>query len=628
MTIPAARPMRYVSLLALGSLFCMLTQPLKAQDERERTQLDRRIEQMFGTSLDDIIWSDISVYQLRDDYLQRLVASLDAENDADKAALEEIGQRVSATGPLPAFADAMIQIVQMPQTRVGGIDVIKRLVATKYGIDPEDLDETDLTNGAGIARSIVQRRLSRPKEFYLVTSRVSRDESAGATAPPRIIALVGIARDELTNKQSIKVVKGGTNVYTYLSSNRTDTGMYSELKQGVAEGNPSLPNVTFSMRDLSQITLAPATKAQAHYLDENKYPWVLVGISEGRPPRGEPKETDSTGEEEDAGGGLFSGGGGGLFGEPAGNNGDKLANSRVPGTGEYPYEISVGNDVLFSFRSYKKNSEGKTIPDPKWGIELKNNFDEINYPSIWGGRMTLSAILEDVKLGAVLPQPVRFGDSTIASSGIGSYQQKIIGGYGLVFSGDFAAPIIDNSGLFSLYATYTFSEAETDKMGITTVRTVAGQKEVVTPGETAYLVRWALQTYYSFGFYLDADARYLFRLKLGATAYGVDDFNREQDVNPIGEQDAPTFAKVFSQTKAGVAGKLEFMKSGINTPYGLGVQYFDQSILSNIWIQFFPTQRWDIKLEGKYFAPILRDPYAWENESLVVPSLSVKYHFD
>lgn len=626
MIIPAARPMRYASLLTLGSLFCMLAQPLKAQDERERTQLDRRIEQMFGTSLDDIIWSDISVYQLKDDYLQRLVASLDAENDADKAALEEIGQRVSATGPLPAFADAMIQIVQMPQTRAGGIDVIKRLAATKYAIDAEDLDETDMNNAAGIARSIVQRRQSRPKEFYLVTSRVSRDETT--TAAPRIIALVGIARDELTNKQSIKVVKGGTNVYTYLSSNRTDTSMYSELKQGLADGNPSLANMTFSLRDLSQITLAPKTKAQAHYLDENKYPWVLVGISEGRPPRGEPKaESDSSDEEEDAGGGggLFDGGG--LFGQPA-NSGDKLANARVPGTGEYPYEISVGNDVLFSFRSYKKNSEGKTIPDPKWGIELRNNFDEINYPSIWGGRLTLAAILEDVKLGAVLPQPIRFGDSTVASSGLGAYQQKIIGGYGLVFSGDFAAPIIDNSGLFSLYATYTFSEAPIDNVGITTVRTVGDKKEIVSQGETVYLMRWALQTYYSFGFYLDADARYLFRLKLGATAYGVDDFNREQNANPIGEQAAPTFAKVFSQSKAGVAGKLEFMKSGINTPYGLGVQYFDQSILSNIWIQFFPSQRWDIKLEGKYFAPILRDPYAWENPSLVVPSLSVKYHFD
>ncbi len=621
MTFPAARLSRYAALLALGGLAsCVLAQPMNAQDDRERTRLDRLIAGMIGTSLDDIIWSDIAVYQMRDDFLNRLNASLEAESTADRERLEEIGQIIHEEGPLANFADAMIQIVQDPRAR-GGVTAIKKLIATKYGVEEDGLDETEVGNASGIARAIVNRRQARPKEFYIIAAK--------DIETPRIIALVGVSRDEVTNKQAVKLVRGGSEVFTYLSSNRTDTNMYSELKQAISERSSMLPNVTFSMRDLSNVVFVNKSKARANYLDENRYPWVLTGISEGRPLRGEPREStdDSLAEEEGDAGGLFAGGGdAGLFGN--GNNANKIDGARVPNTGEYPYEFSVGNDVIASFRAYKKNAEGKVIPEPKWGVELKNNFDEINYPSIWGGRMTLNAILEDVKLGAVLPQPLRFGDSTIATSGIGSYQQKIIGGYGLVFSGDFSAPLIDNSGLFNVYATYTFSEVGTDNMALQTFRMVNNEKVIETPGETAYLIRWALQTYYSFGFFLDAEAKYLFRLKLGGTAYGVDDFVREQDLNPRGEQDAPVFAKSFSQTKAGVSGKIEFMKSGINTPYGMGVQYFDQSVLTNFWIQFFPNQRWDVKLEGKYFVPMLRDAYAWENESLVVPSVSVKYHFN
>ena len=49
-------------------------------------------------------------------------------------------------------------------------------------------------------------------------------------------------------------------------------------------------------------------------------------------------------------------------------------------------------------------------------------------------------------IGAVLPE-FRFGDSTIGTSGFGSSQQKIIGGYGIAISGDFAAPVLERKVL-------------------------------------------------------------------------------------------------------------------------------------------------------------------------------------
>ncbi|KXK55765.1 MAG: hypothetical protein UZ07_CHB004001878 [Chlorobi bacterium OLB7] len=322
---------------------------------------------------------------------------------------------------------------------------------------------------------------------------------------------------------------------------------------------------------------------------------------------------------------------GGLFGEPTANE-NKVDGAKVAIAGEYPYEVGVGNDVVVSFRKFKLDDAKKVIPETDWGVELRNNLDELNYPSIWGGRMTLNAMLENVKLGVVLPT-LRFGetgDTSYATSGFGNNNQKILGGIGAAFSGDFAFPIMDNSGLFNVFATYTFSEQDLDDIRPRKLIRQGGifVEDPNNRGERAWLVRYAAQTYYSFGFFLDDNAQFLFRLKLGATLYGMDEFARQNDTTSIiSEKEEMVFAKTEDETKAGVSGKLEFMRSGTRIPFGASIQYFDQSILGNIWIQFFPSQRWDLKVEGKLAAAVLRDPYPWENKTIFAPSVTVKYHF-
>jgi len=196
----------------------MFAGPLAAQDQGEMKQLDRRLGQLVGRSFDDFIWSNVSVYQLKDHYLQRLTSVLDAENDADLIAL---GESMGGSGDPKVFAEMMIQIVQMPQAS-RGIEAIKGLVAQKYGIDPEDIDESLLSDAVARARVIVQRRHARPTEFYLVTSKVSSSES------PRLIALIGTMREETTNERVIRMVKAGTDLYAFLGSGPADSGTPSK----------------------------------------------------------------------------------------------------------------------------------------------------------------------------------------------------------------------------------------------------------------------------------------------------------------------------------------------------------------------------------------------------------------
>src|SRR5690606_10676549 len=161
---------------------------------------------------------------------------------------------------------------------------------------------------------------------------------------------------------------------------------------------------------------------------------------------------------------------------------------------------------------------------------------------------------------------------------------------------DFAAPMLNNSGLFNFYGSYTFSEANTDKIRLF--------ENVGTP-ELGYLIRYAFQAYYSFGFYADAAAKHLFRIKIGGTVYGVDAFSRQidPDADPGTDvEELPTvLQEVWSRTRGGVSGKVEYMKGGQLVPWGAGVQYFDQSILANVWLQFAISRSLDLKLEGKYF---------------------------
>ncbi|MBC8144622.1 MAG: hypothetical protein H7X80_03490, partial [bacterium] len=341
-----------------------------------------------------------------------------------------------------------------------------------------------------------------------------------------------------------------------------------------------------------------------------------------RPIRGEPKVDAGDSATEEEGGSMFGDEAtSSLFDAPGGNQSNPFRNSAVPGTQEYPYELALGTDVVASFRKFDVNAG--PIAAPIWGIELKSNYDELNYPSIWGGRMTLNAILENIKIGAVLPV-LRFGDSTLATSGIGPRPQKIIGGYGISFEGDFTAPVIQNSGLFNFHGSYTFSEVAPSQL----------VEHVFRPdpsiGDTAYLVRYDFQAFYTFGFYADPDARHLFRLKLGGTVYGTEGIINEEDTTlAFGEETPPEFKvrSVSKHSRGGVAGAIEYMRTGSWVPFGAKLQFVDNSVLAGLWMQFAIARNLDLKFDLKYFTQLFRDAHPWENPHLVVPAVSVKYHF-
>ncbi len=597
MRIHIARLVKCVTLLSLWGIVIFPSTPLRAEPDTNKTKqrLSRSLANLART-VDEIKWSNVTIYRVQDEYKQRLIQPqlAAASKDSGQIELHYVDIFIDGTEAPNLYQTAM-RIVASPRNQKP--EVFRQKVADAYGKAPEDVDDQVAEQVLNLAVKIMNFRKNIPKDYFLITNRDQQQ--------PMLMALIGI--EDLPGGGF--VVKGsptaGIDLFDNLKS--SDATLYEDLREGIISQTPSLKNQMFLLRDLSEIVLAPQTMGRTKYLDEEKYGHILLSVSQGRPLR----QADSNR--------ILA------ANLPSDPTLPERGGAAIPNGFETQYVVSVGTDVIASFVAYKTTPDTLPIPEPDWGVELRGGFDEINYPSIWGGRTTLNAILENIKIGAVLPH-LRFGDSTIGTSGFGDNHQKIIGGYGLAVSGDFTAPLLANSGLFNFFATYSFGEANANAIQLF--------DSTSTFNESGYVIRYAAQLYYSFGFYADDAARHLFRLKIGGTAYGVDYYTRHYDADAVvtGTEERPTIlVKDHSESVGGISGKIEYMKTGQYIPWGAGLQYFDQSILSDIWIQFAVTPSLDLKFAGKYFAvlnPKSRlETHPWENTSLVVPSVSVKYHF-
>ena len=76
-------------------------------------------------------------------------------------------------------------------------------------------------------------------------------------------------------------------------------------------------------------------------------------------------------------------------------------------------------------------------------------------------------------------------------------------------------------------------------------------------------------------------------------------------------------------------GKIDFMVTNVSTPYGITVQYFDQAVSGDIWLQI-PVYKniYALRLDAKGFAPIFRDSgHEWEVGSIFTPMVRLIANF-
>ncbi|MBI3258220.1 MAG: hypothetical protein HYZ54_01875 [Ignavibacteriae bacterium] len=285
-----------------------------------------------------------------------------------------------------------------------------------------------------------------------------------------------------------------------------------------------------------------------------------------------------------------------------------------------PNEITVGLFDLLRYRRYEPinsnltslaTSIDSTQPIiynkwlPKYGIELKQGFEEINYPSLWSERLTLSVMWQSYKLGLILPTS---GAAPLSKDIFGVERKLTSAGMGANASFDFPMKIINQSGVFTLTSSYVFGDPK--------------YNPIYTP-ETGnyltYLPRFHIQGHYSFA--LNIDENHYFRFKLGGTFYTMEKWQRNFTPKPDSLGPIQPFQQDQNDAIASISGKIEYMTISNTVHWGSGLQYFDGTGLLDLWMQVPLTNSMHLRGEVKFFQTIFRDPKPWEKSNVFIPAI-------
>lgn len=291
----------------------------------------------------------------------------------------------------------------------------------------------------------------------------------------------------------------------------------------------------------------------------------------------------------------------------------------------HPNELIVSFPDLVRYRYYSLSAqaeEGNAADTaegmrrynralPQMGIELRYGLEELNYPSVWSQRMSLNALWSSARLGLILPSK-GWGE---LSSKLGVKPRLTTAGWGIYGTVDVPVKLIQDGGVLSASASYVFGDAKASD------HPVWNEK---LQRQTDFLVRYHAQLHYTFALAIDKD--YFFRFKLGGTIYGTETWAERFDTTEDRTL-VRRFAKEDAETIGGISGGVDFMATGISTPYGFGLQYFDGTLLGNVWLQIPLTRSFAFRVDGRLFSCLLRDPHLWEQKTFFLPSARLVLNF-
>lgn len=261
---------------------------------------------------------------------------------------------------------------------------------------------------------------------------------------------------------------------------------------------------------------------------------------------------------------------------------------------------------------------------PKFGVELKYGIDDINMPSLWSERATLSVFWEQAKFGMILPM----GDLTASDKDVNLFSHKrkfTSAGVGFAGELDFGFPLIPNSNVFNLSFGYVFGDA--DESSFNKDRRNFDIENFQGDDFHDYVIRANARLLYTTGIAIDND--YLLRFGVGGAFYNVETWNYQQSTtdDEFDSDKEPTYQKYESESIGNFIVKIDFLTKNTSTPYGVNVNYFDGSLQVNGFVIFPVVNDFLIKVNAKGTS-ILRDQeHPWEVDGIFQPNINFIYRF-
>lgn len=577
----------FFKVLIVSSLLIVFVLPLKlrAQEQGTRDNIENVLRQFknwrFGT---------VSLYEIRN--LAELRRALKSKDEATST-------KVSSDCVEKANPEER-RIVEEGVASGKSYDDIIMDFLNKGLPPPEDLQCIyDVIRGSGGAE---EQQIERA---YLVTTRSERN-----SIPNTIIALIVSYDDSENIKRNLRSVQP-SNIYSIrelkdeaLDESFRSRTLYDLMMNALIQGN--VDNKTLEAQGIgSDIYFAPRVYGITSSLaldDNDLYNQDIqqfLRISEAQP-------IDYIGTSNE------------LIISP------DLISWRMY---EPPYEIDRdGNFVVDSNGNYVIDQYFVTNDDlPGFGLELKYGLEDLNYPSIWSERLTLNAIMKNVKFGVILPTGWFGDDREILSQ----ERRLTYGGVGIAGSMDFPVKIIPQSGLFKFSFGYVFGDAVQSKYKNRNLSDPSNIDPLINLFDNDYLIRANAQLHYTFGVKIDED--YSLRFGVLGSVYNVEKwFNRISEDSITGDRSL-SFSKLDNEVIGGISGKVEFMATNVSWPYGASAQYFDEGIGANVWLHIplpIMDNRMALRLDAKaYFAAFKNTPRAWESKSLFIPMARLIFNF-
>ena len=145
-------------------------------------------------------------------------------------------------------------------------------------------------------------------------------------------------------------------------------------------------------------------------------------------------------------------------------------------------------------------------------------------------------------------------------------------------------------------------------------------------GDDDYMIRANATMLYTFGISIDED--YILRFGLGGTIYTAEKWHYNVEENEFRENEL-VYKNESSETVGGITAKIDFMAKKMTTPFGGSLQYFDEGLYTNLWLQIpVVDNSIYVRLDAKgYFKAFAESPRPWENESVFIPMARIILNF-
>jgi hypothetical protein len=265
---------------------------------------------------------------------------------------------------------------------------------------------------------------------------------------------------------------------------------------------------------------------------------------------------------------------------------DAVPKNPRPGTpfGTLPRVVSIDASL---FRSQLLFSNG-------WGVEARLGHDEIGYPFWLTGSYRVFAILNQLKIGIVVP--IYFGQRAPSILGpLDLRPRRLNGATG--FSAEFDQPVNDDL----LSARFTVGELTKFNYG------------QLTDDLHPYYLHTVAQLLYSWNkSFGNGEHRFTFIGGLG--------------FHQIALGEVQNFSKIVAIKKTNFGGpilRVEYAHYGSRI-YGLGFQFYSSVVELDGWLELL---RNFLYVELRYSAPVLRDPKPWEQPYFVLVSPRFRLSF-